>query len=109
MIQIRPVSDLRNKFPEIEEIVQKRDEPVFLTKNGYGTMVVMSLGRYSSLTEESNPVWDEAGRKAGIAQSVEDGIRAAELAVQNGDTLCVSGEEAFAGWRRKLNEWKNEV
>ena len=35
MIQIRPVSDLRNKFPDIEKAVG-RGEPVFLTKNGYG-------------------------------------------------------------------------
>lgn len=34
MIQIRPVSDLRNKFTEIESTV-KADSPVYLTKNGY--------------------------------------------------------------------------
>ena len=43
MINIRPVSDLRNKFPEIEELVLKNGEPVYLTKNGYGSMVVMSI------------------------------------------------------------------
>ena len=42
MIQIRPVSDLRNKFPEIEAIVNG-GKPVYLTKNGYGAMVVLSL------------------------------------------------------------------
>ena len=31
MIHIRPVSDLRNKFPEIEEIVLNKNVPVFLT------------------------------------------------------------------------------
>jgi prevent-host-death family protein len=35
MLQIRPVSDLRNKFPDIEKIVNA-GEPVYLTKNGYG-------------------------------------------------------------------------
>lgn len=49
MIQIKPVSDLRNKFSEIETIVNN-GEPVFLTKNGYGTMVVLSLEEYSNLT-----------------------------------------------------------
>ena len=34
MIQIRPVSDLRNKFSEIEKAVGG-GEPVYLTKNGY--------------------------------------------------------------------------
>ena len=42
MIQIRPVSDLRNKFPEIENLVNE-GQPVYLTTNGYGAMVVMSL------------------------------------------------------------------
>ena len=50
MIQIRPVSGLRNKFPEIETIV-KEGEPVYLTKNGYGSMVVLSLEAYSRLTD----------------------------------------------------------
>ncbi len=49
MIQIKPVSDLRNKFTEIEKIVNN-GEPVFLTKNGYGAMVVLSLEQYSMLT-----------------------------------------------------------
>ena len=42
MIQIRPVSDLRNKFTEIESTV-KAGSTVYLTKNGYGSMVVMSI------------------------------------------------------------------
>ncbi len=39
---IRPVSDLRNKTPEIEEICIKEQQPVFITKNGSGHLVVMS-------------------------------------------------------------------
>ena len=49
MMQIRPVSDLRNKFSEIEETVLKNGEPVFLTKNGYGSLVVLSLEQYAEL------------------------------------------------------------
>lgn len=52
MINIRPVSDLRNKYPEIEELVLKEDEAVYLTKNGYGSMVVMSLEKYSRLISD---------------------------------------------------------
>ena len=47
MMHIRPVSDLRNKYPEIEETVLKSGEPVFLTKNGYGSMVLLSLSSTS--------------------------------------------------------------
>ncbi len=63
MIQIRPVSDLRNKFPDIEKAVGM-GEPVFLTKNGYGTMVVMSLESYDKLTDPVERALDEADRLA---------------------------------------------
>ena len=66
MINIRPVSDLRNKFPEIEEQV-KKDGPVFLTKNGYGTMVLMSVEEYSALTDEVEMKLDEAERAATLS------------------------------------------
>lgn len=64
MINIRPVSDLRNKFPEIEEIVINTDSPVFLTKNGYGTMVIMSIEQYSSLFDNIERKLDQANQLA---------------------------------------------
>ena len=64
MLNIRPVSDLRNKYLEIEEAVLKSGEPVFLTKNGYGSMVVMSLEQYSALTDGIELALDEADRAA---------------------------------------------
>ncbi|WP_151409441.1 type II toxin-antitoxin system Phd/YefM family antitoxin [Anaerococcus sp. Marseille-P9784] len=64
MINIRPVSDLRNKFPEIEETVINSNSPVFLTKNGYGTMVLMSLEQYSLLTDDIEKKLDEADKEA---------------------------------------------
>ena len=51
IMEIRPISDLRNKFTEIEDVV-KEGQPVYLTKNGYGSMVVLSLEEYSRLTED---------------------------------------------------------
>jgi prevent-host-death family protein len=43
---IRPVSDLRNNFSEISRQVHATNEPVYLTKNGRGDMVVMSMDAY---------------------------------------------------------------
>lgn len=43
---IRPISDLRNNFNAISDICHKDAEPVFITKNGQGDMVVMSLALY---------------------------------------------------------------
>ncbi|MEG0126921.1 MAG: type II toxin-antitoxin system prevent-host-death family antitoxin [Clostridia bacterium] len=63
MINIRPVSDLRNKFTEIERSV-KQGKPVYLTKNGYGSMVVLSLEQYASLTDEIEMKLDEADKAA---------------------------------------------
>ena len=59
MITIRPVSDLRNKFADIEKTVND-GEPVFLTKNGYGSMVVMSIEAYSRMKQNVELALDEA-------------------------------------------------
>lgn len=44
--RIHPVSDLRNNFRDISRTVHETNEPVYLTKNGRGDMVVMSLDAY---------------------------------------------------------------
>ena len=53
MKMIRPVSDLRNNFADISKTVHETSEPVFLTKNGYGDMVVMSMEAYENLQFQS--------------------------------------------------------
>ena len=84
MIQIRPVSDLRNKFTEIESVV-KEGASVYLTKNGYGSMVVMSLETYSRLTD-----------------NVEYALDQADIAAEN-NPRRMSHEEVFDSIREKLN------
>ncbi|MCD8509308.1 MAG: type II toxin-antitoxin system Phd/YefM family antitoxin [Bacillus sp. (in: Bacteria)] len=54
MPYIRPVSDLRNNFADISRTVHETAEPVFLTKNGYGDMVVMSIEAYERKLFESD-------------------------------------------------------
>lgn len=53
MNNIRPVSDLRNNFAEISKTVHETKQPVFLTKNGFGDMVVLSMEAYENLQFES--------------------------------------------------------
>lgn len=84
MIQIRPVSDLRNKFTEIENVV-KEGAPVYLTKNGYGSMVVMSLETYSRLTN-----------------NIEYDLDQADIAAES-NSKRMSHEEVFGSMREKLN------
>ncbi len=50
---IRPVSDLRNNFADISKVVHETGKPVFLTKNGFGDMVVLSMEAYENLQLES--------------------------------------------------------
>jgi len=84
MIQIRPISDLRNKFTDIENIV-KEGQPVYLTKNGHGTMVVMSIETYSKMTEDIELSLDVAD-----SQAVYDPTR-------------YSHEDVFKNLRKKIN------
>jgi len=88
MIQIKPVSDLRNKFADIEKLVEE-GQPVYLTKNGYGKMVVLSLEAYSKLTDGVELALDEADRLA-----EEDSTR-------------YTHEEVFSNLRRRINGWHN--
>ena len=53
MPQIRPITDLRNTN-EISEICHARREPVFITKNGYGDLVVMSIETYEDMIEDAS-------------------------------------------------------
>ena len=92
MINIRPVSDLRNKYPEIEELVLKEDEAVYLTKNGYGSMVVMSLEKYSKLMTDAE--YDEY---------VEKALDEAEKQLNDPNTKYLTHEEIFYNARRIIN------
>lgn len=50
MPQIRPITDLRNTT-EISELCHAKREPLFITKNGYGDLVVMSIETYEEMIE----------------------------------------------------------
>ena len=62
-MQIMPVSELRNHYADVEEAVATGG-PVFLTKNGYGSMVVMNMEQYESLTGNVEAMLDAADRQA---------------------------------------------
>ncbi len=49
---IKPISDLRNKANELSKLIHKTGEPVFITKNGEGDMVLMSLALYGELQKK---------------------------------------------------------
>ena len=70
MNMIRPVSDLRNNFADISRTVHETAQPVFLTKNGYGDMVVLSMEAFENLQFESEVYFklEEAEREAEMTE-----------------------------------------
>ena len=52
MPQIRPITDMRNTT-EISNLCHARREPIFITKNGYGDKVIMSMETYEDLVENA--------------------------------------------------------
>lgn len=88
MPSIRPISDLRNHFADITKEVQKSKEPVFLTKNGVGSLVVMSMEAY------------EEGR---YESEVYNKLREAEIQAETTETRFSHGE-VMNTLRRRLKE-----
>ncbi len=84
MPQIRPITDLRNTN-EISELCHARKEPVFITKNGYGDLVVMSIEAYEALVETS---------------AIDSAITEAEAEYKQ-DGQLHDAREALASLRRK--------
>ena len=85
---IRPVSDLRNNFADVSRTVHETGEPVFLTKNGFGDMVVLSMEAYESLRLDSH-VYDkllEGEREAeatGTRFSSKEALASMRAAIDN--------------------------
>lgn len=79
-----PITDLR-KTNEISELCHKNGEPIFVTKNGYGDLVVMSIEAYDKLIHE---------------KQVDPAISEAEREMEEGGTL-VNAREAIAGLRKR--------
>lgn len=75
MPQIIPIKDLKNTS-EISELCHKSDEPIFITKNGYGDMVIMSVDTYEQFIS-----------KLSLAVELEKGLKE----VKNGETFEIDG------------------
>ena len=87
MKMIRPVSDLRNNFADISKTVHETAQPVFLTKNGYGDMVVLSMEAYENLQFDSEVYCklQEAEREAELSDirySPKDVLKAMRDAIE---------------------------
>ena len=84
MPQIRPITDLRNTT-EISELCHAKREPLFITKNGYGDLVVMSIETYEEMVDIAriDPAISEAEKEYAA------------------DGVLLDAKEAVASLRRK--------
>jgi prevent-host-death family protein len=57
-IQARPVRDLRNRYAEIESLLENHD-PVIITKNGRGTAALVNIEDYAKLEEYQHILYIE--------------------------------------------------
>jgi len=69
MPNIRPISDLRNKANEISEWCHREREPVFITKNGLGDLVVMSIESF----ERQQALLELYGKLAEVEGEIANG------------------------------------
>ena len=83
MPQIIPIKDLKNTS-EISEKCHKSNEPIYITKNGYGDMVIMSMEIYENTMR---------------LLSVYKDIELSEEQVKNGQVM--DGRSALAEMRKK--------
>ena len=87
MPAIRPITDLRNTN-EISERCHEKDEPIFVTKNGYGDLVVMSIETYEAMIGN---------------EEIDSAIAASEAENDNGGEL-IDARAALNKLRKKYLE-----
>jgi prevent-host-death family protein len=61
---IKPISDLRNKSKRMSKLAHESKEPIFITKNGEGDMVLMSIAQFASMERKL-----DLYRKLAVAQA----------------------------------------
>ncbi|MDE6566704.1 MAG: type II toxin-antitoxin system Phd/YefM family antitoxin [Lachnospiraceae bacterium] len=83
MPQIIPIKDLKNTS-EISDMCHKAEEPIYITKNGYGDMVIMSMETY-----------EDTMRRLSMYQDIE----ISEKQIENGQIK--DAKTALAGMRAK--------
>lgn len=69
MPDIRPISDLRNSANDISDFCRQTGEPVFITRNGKGDMVVISMEEY----ERQQSLIELYGKLAVAEQEISGG------------------------------------
>ena len=96
------MSDLQNSFDEISNTVHETDSPVYLTKNGYADMVIMSASAFESIQLEKRNLSQQAEEAEiearfkydmDFQREIAEKLREAEIEMQNPNARTYTLEE----------------
>jgi prevent-host-death family protein len=87
MLDVRPISDLRNRFSEVEKEIRDNDKPIIFTTNGKASMVTISFDKFSKMAHLDY-----------IERSLDEADAYAE---SHSETL--TNEEVFSKIRKKID------
>lgn len=105
LYDILPVSDLRNKFPLVSEICLSKNKPVILTKNGKGSMVLVSLQKFEEQQNEIEIMKIEIDRLKNVekqlvaVEEIYGGLLESEI--KTGKSTVIISHDDFA---KKMKE-----
>ncbi|MCR4595078.1 MAG: type II toxin-antitoxin system Phd/YefM family antitoxin [Clostridiales bacterium] len=91
MAYIRPSADLRNSYNEISDYCHECGKPVYITKNGRGDLVVMSVEAYEKLSA-----------KFELYEMVYEGIKETDSAE------CIAADRFISDLREMVSVWRKE-
>lgn len=107
MAVIRPCADLRNNYNEISKICHETNQPVYITKNGYNDLVLLSNEAYEQYEEEridrlivkhfDKKYPDFESFKKEVYQKIEQGLKDIE------EGHCRPAEECFKEMEEKYH------
>lgn len=111
MALIRPCADLRNNYNEISKLCHETNQPVYITKNGYNDLVVLSNEAYEKQEEErieklvseyfDKKFSDFESFKKDLYEKIEHGLKDIE------EGRCIPAKDFFKEMEEKykINEW----
>ena len=91
-INKRPISDLKEKYTEIEKMVLNDNQIIYLTKKGCDSMVILSMETYQKLIDDAK-----------YNEYIENALDEADKEAENCNTRYRTHNEVIDGIRRKLN------
>ncbi|MBU3191511.1 type II toxin-antitoxin system prevent-host-death family antitoxin [Clostridium bowmanii] len=116
LYDILPVSDLRNKFPEISNICSTKNKPVILTKNGKGSMVLLSIAEFDKQQNELDKLRAEVSRLSNVekeliaVERIYGGLLESEISENESDEKAIKHEDFVKQMKERiLNAQHNNV